>query len=76
MIHSYCCLLLRDARNDAKEAGVKIPPYSGVVLSPEHYAIFFGDDFYTEIGACCTYYARAEAIHEYIEANSTEAAKC
>lgn len=68
MPHSYCCGLLREARQDAKDAGVKIPPYSGSVLSSEHYSIYFGDKFYTEVGACCTYYARAEALHEYIEA--------
>ena len=74
MSHSYCAYLLREARQDAKEAGIKIPSYGGSVLSPEVYAIYLGDNFYTEIGACCTYYARAEAIHDYIEEAKTNSA--
>ena len=63
--HDYCRLLLRFARIDAKESKRKIPRTSSCWIGPEHYAVFLGNDWYREYGACCAFYARAEAIAEY-----------
>ena len=64
--HDYCRVLLRDARYEAKKAGVKIPPLSSVWINPDQYAVFLGDDWYREMDACCSFYGRAEAITDYV----------
>ena len=66
--HGYCRILLRDSRMDAKAAGVKVPEISSAWMSADEYAVFLGDDWYQEFGACCAFYARAEAITDYVKA--------
>jgi hypothetical protein len=65
--HDYCRGSLKDAREAAREAGVKIPTTSSAWMHDDHYAVFLGDDYYEEFGACCAFYARCEAIHEFIK---------
>ena len=63
--HDYCRGLLRDARYEAKEAGVKVPPISSTKMALDCYAVFLGDDWYEEYYSCCAFYARWEAINDY-----------
>ena len=65
--HSYCRIMLKDARHEAKTQGVKLPFVNSAKMHDQEYAVFIGDDWYEEYGACCAFYARSEAIWEYID---------
>lgn len=66
-IHGYCRAQIKVARIEAKEKGVKIPPFGGSVLvGYEQYGVFLGD-FYTEKSGCCAFEARKDAIFEFID---------
>ncbi len=58
---------MKFARWDAQEKGVKIPTISSVRIGIEDYAVFLGDNFYEEYNSCCAFYARQEAVYEYID---------
>ena len=64
--HDYCRLLLKMVRDDAKLLGKKIPPISSSNMGPDSYAVFIGDDWYDEYNSCCAFYARHEAIEDFI----------
>ena len=66
--HDYCRGLLRAVREEARELGKKIPPISSAYMGPDSYAVFLGDDWYDEYSACCAFYARHEAIADYLYA--------
>lgn len=67
MIHAYCRGQLKIARFEAKEKGVKVPPFGGSTLvGREQWGIFLGD-WYTEQEGCCAIAARANAVIEYIK---------
>jgi hypothetical protein len=65
--HDFCRGMLRHARSDAKASGVKLPKVSSAWLSLDSYAVFIGSEWYEEFDACCAFYARSEAITQWIE---------
>jgi len=67
MRHEFCRGQIILARQDAIDAGIKIGKISASRIHHEHYAVFIGDDFYREYGACCAFDARSQAISEYID---------
>ena len=68
--HDYCRYLLKASRIEGEDASIKIPRISSSKLSPDSYAVFIGRHHYSEHGCCCAFYARAEAINDFIESNS------
>ena len=65
--HDFCRARLKMARMDAKEAKVKLPPISSVMMFPDNYGVFAGDDEYYEYNSCCAFDARADCIYELMD---------
>lgn len=65
--HAYCRVLLKMTRRDLPK-GITT---SSSKIYPEHYAVYLEGKNpywldYSEHGACCAFYARAQAIAEYL----------
>ena len=69
--HDFCRGMLRHARGDAKAEGVELPQVSSAWLALDSYAVFIGSGWYEEFDACCAFYARAEAITQYLGKEQT-----
>jgi len=67
MVHHFCKGSLKFARLEAKRLSIKIPPISSSEMHTENYAVFLGDDWYSEHNSCCVWAARSEAIYDFID---------
>lgn len=65
--HDFCRFCLSQSRQSAKDDGIDLPKVSSSKMHEENYAVFIGSDFYQEYNCCCAFYARTEAINEYVE---------
>jgi len=76
--HDFCRLLLKEARNEAKKAGVKIPklyPWVTKGIGPNPWGevrdgkgnMLFSDDI------CCCFEAKAKCIFKLIEEEKKDA---
>jgi len=71
--HYWCVGQIKILRWEAKEKGIKIPPFRGsVYLDGEQYGVFWGSNIYLESQGCCAYEARWRCIQEFIRANDED----